>query len=114
MKKVLSLVVLAMIFCGCEGYKRQIAGCHASKFGADWVVAQYDMHGIPFNAWILRDVSVENEAASDGIYWLAPEGHLVHVSGWYNRVQVENGDFTTACSLIGVDVDLVKNGAYAP
>ena len=114
MKKILTFVILTISLCGCEGWKREVSGCFASKFGSDWVVAQYDLHGIPFNAWILRGVSVENEPSSDGIQWLDTDGHLVHISGWYNRVQVENGDFVGACRLIGVDIDLVKNGAYAP
>lgn len=53
------------------------------------------------------------QSSSDGIYWKDTKtGHLVHISGWYNRVQVENGRFEEACELTGVKLEYIKNGRY--
>jgi hypothetical protein len=59
-------------------------------------------------------VSVENEKESDGVYWLARDGHLVHIGGWYNRVQVEGGQWESAAELVGVNLVACLGGAYRP
>jgi hypothetical protein len=84
----------------------------AENFGADWIVVQFDMMGKPFNCWILEGKSVTNEPASDGIYWTDVSGNLVHISGWYNRVQVNNGSWAKAAKSLGVDRNLCKGGKY--
>jgi len=84
----------------------------ASAAGANWIIVQYNMNGQPLAAWKLTDVSVSNEQNSDGIYWKEGSGHLVHISGWYNRVQVAGNDYAGAAKLLGVDVDLIRNGKY--
>lgn len=104
-KRVLPVIFLSL-FIGCTGITR---GC-----SADWIVVQYDMAMTPKACWILRNSSITNESGSDGIYWLDQEsGNLVHISGWYNRVQVTRGRFEKAAQLIGVDLDLIKNGKYS-
>lgn len=97
---------------GCAGYQRSCASGFASTLGADWIVVQYKADGDPINCWRLSGVSISNEEHSDGIYWLEPSGHLVHVSGWYNRVQVSGGNFSAAADLVGVDSSLCKDGKY--
>jgi hypothetical protein len=74
---------------------------------------QYRQDGTAFNCWQLREASLENEPHSDGLYWQDPVGReLVHISGWYNRVQVEGGNFDKAARLIGVDLSKCGSGAY--
>jgi len=107
------VLLLALSFVGgCDGCMRSCAADWAETTGADWLIVQYDMAGEPFGCWIQRDVSVTNEDGSDGIYWKSDTGHLVHVSGWYNRVQVDGGDFAGSAALLGVDPALCINGKY--
>ena len=80
--------------------------------GADWIVVQYDMNCQPKMAWLLRGTGITNEGYSDGIYWYDPAGHLIHISGWYNRIQVKGEQFEAAAKLLGVDVNLIQNGKY--
>lgn len=49
---------------------------------------------------------------TDGIFWQSPDGHLVHISGWYNRVQVQNGDFEGAARQLGIDLASCSEGRY--
>ena len=90
-KTIVSVVMLALVV-GCAGMQRGCSGFSAESFGADWIVVQYDMNMNPKCCWKLTNTSITNEAQSDGIYWLDEgSGHLVHISGWYNRVQVKIG-----------------------
>jgi hypothetical protein len=99
------LALLGLLFGGCAGMQRSCsAGC-ASDWGADWVVAQYDMAGHPYRCWELHGTSIDNEGASDGVYWLSPDGHLVHISGTYNRVQVEGGQWDSAYRELGLTAE---------
>lgn len=112
MKNLLKFVpILFLVACT----SNQQAGCSrsiATEFGADWVIAQYDMNGKPFNCWKLTDVSVNDEAHSDGVWWQSFDGHLVHISGWYNRVQVSNGDYAKAATSVGVNIKYCVGGEY--
>jgi len=93
--------------------ERSCSSSIASEFGSDWIVVQYDMDMQPKNCWKLVNTSITNETSSDGIYWLDNgSGHLVHISGWYNRVQVKNSDFEAAAKLVNVETALIQNGAY--
>lgn len=103
---------LLLLFAGCAGTQRSCASCNAENFGADWVVVQYKYDGAPVNCWKLPQTSIDNEAHSDGIYWLEPSGHLVHISGWYNRVQVSHNDFEGAAKSIGIDLSRCAGGQY--
>ena len=87
---------------GCEGAMRSCSNTNANSFGADWVVVQYNYDGSLLNCWELQDTSIANEESSDGIYWLSSEGHLVHISGFYNRVQVVDGKWVSAMNEIGI------------
>lgn len=83
----------------------------AEEFGADWIIVQFDQTGKPFNCWKLKNTSVTNEHASDGIYW-AEGGNLVHISGWYNRVQVDKDKWGAAAVSLGVNLQACKGGEY--
>lgn len=106
------LAVLALGLIGCVGFEKSCSSCTAQSFGGDWIIAQFDMNGEPFNCWKMSSVSVSNEGQSDGIWWKTPDGHLVHISGWYNRVQVQGGDFSAAAKSLGIDVGKCTNGKY--
>lgn len=86
--------------------------CWAENVGSDWVVVQYGYNGDPINCWRLEGISISNETGSDGIWWREDSGHLVHISGWYNRVQVDGGRFDEAAQLLGVESDRITNGRY--
>lgn len=98
---------------GCAGFDREWKSGCAEHLGSDWIIVQYAVDGHPFAAWKLVKTSVSNEKNSDGIYWADEQtGHLVHISGWYNRVQVQNGRFDEAAKLLGVDLNQIGNGKY--
>jgi hypothetical protein len=110
--KYIALVIFALVV-SCAGIQRGCSVTCAQEFGSDWIVVQYDMNMTPKCAWKLENVSIANEEGSDGIYWLdVSTGHLVHISGWYNRVQVTNNRFDEAAFLVGVDLNKIKNGKY--
>lgn len=113
MKLRRALTILGLILMtGCAGMTRSCSAFWAEEAGADWIVVQYGLDGKPFNCWKLESTSIANESGSDGIYWKEPSGHLVHISGWYNRVQVRGKQFDDAAKLLGVDVDRIQNGKY--
>ncbi len=105
MKKRIGRVVSYLLLAGltaCAGMQRECAGCSAERFGADWIVVQHRADGGLIRCWKLKSTSIDNEEHSDGIWWQSPEGHLVHISGWYNRVQVTGGDWATAARQLGL------------
>ncbi len=104
---------LLITLSGCAGFYRSCAACRAEQFGASFVVVQFDYRGDVFNCWKVY-TGIENEPGSDGIWWQAKDGHLVHVSGWYNRVQVYNDDWRAASGLLGVEIDRCTGGRYTP
>ena len=107
------LIVLICVGPGCAGFQRSWSSGCAENFGSDWVVAQFDMEGRPFNCWKLKETSITNESGSDGIYWKdTKSGHLVHIAGWYNRVQVDSDDYEAAAKLLNVDITKCGNGKY--
>jgi hypothetical protein len=134
--KAIVLIILMLGLTACQGLDRGVSSFTASSFGANWIVVQYRFDGEPMNCWKLTDAAIENEAASDGIYWKDPSsGNLVHISGWYNRVQVTDKivtetrkarglevgptkterhepEFEQAARLVGVDASLCGNGIY--
>lgn len=111
MKKLLA-VVLAIFAVGCAGIQRDCASSMSSNFGANWIIVQFDSTGRPFNCWKLNNVVLTNEASGDGVWWQDSDGHLAHVAGWYNRVQVNGTNFDTAGKLLGVDANRCTNGQY--
>lgn len=107
------IVFVCLIIGGCAGVERGCSSFGAANFGSDWVIVQYGCDGSAINAWKLSNTSVDNEGQSDGIYWLDSQTkHLVHISGWYNRVQVSGGEFEEAARLLGVEYSKIANGAY--
>jgi hypothetical protein len=110
MKNVL-LFGMAMLLAGCAGLSRGCSSVGAEAFGGDWVIVQYSTQGAPIRCWKLANVSITNEPQSDGIYWVGESG-LVHISGWYNRVQVVNGKFGAAAAELGVSLGGCAGGTY--
>jgi hypothetical protein len=96
----------------CAGMERDCSsGCN-SNFGADWVVLQYGYDGTPINCWKLSNIAISNESHTDGIFWQASSGNLVHISGWYNRVQVTGGQWPGAAQQLGIDMAGCTEGKY--
>lgn len=109
LRMVLGLVLLT----GCAGMQRDCKASCNSSLGADWIVVQYDQLGVPFNCWKLTNASLTSEKGSDGVFWQdTSNGHMVHVGGWYNHVQVDHGDFAQAASSIGIDINKCIGGHY--
>jgi hypothetical protein len=103
------IALYALFLVGCAGVSRSCSSCVAEDFGADWIIVQYKMDGSVLRCWKMTNVGVVNEPSSDGIYWKGSSGHLVHISGWYNRVQVRNGDWAGAAKDLGVDLALCSD-----
>lgn len=108
MKMKFKYLLFALALVGCTGMERGCSVLVAENLGADWIILKTDMAGKPFRCWQLEDASVTNESASDGIYWKAPNGHLVHVSGFYDRVQVTGGDWNGAFKELGLTAEQCK------
>jgi hypothetical protein len=112
MKKTLTSALLALLLVGCAGIQRDCSGCMASSLGSSWLIVQYGFNGQPYNCWRLENTAVDNEYNTDGIFWYEKSGHLVHISGWYNRVQVNNSDWKGAADSIGVELNKCQDGRY--
>lgn len=102
----LTFALLLLLLCSCAGIGRRCSSACASGLGADWIIVQLDGFGRPMRCWELHDVSVANEEASDGVYWNSSDGHLVHISGFYNRIQVENKGWDVAYGELGLTKEL--------
>ena len=94
-------IVLILHGVSCAGANRSCASSFAGAAGANWIVVQYDLTGIPIMCWELRSTSIANESQSDGIYWQDAAGNIIHISGLYNRVMVRNDKWDEAYRLIG-------------
>ena len=112
MRSYYTSVLFLIFFTGCAGMQRGCSSACATSLGADWIILQYGANGEPINCWKLHGVSVANEENTDGIHWLENTGHLVHISGWYNRVQVQGGDYEGAAKSIGIDLSKCTSGKY--
>ena len=113
MRRKWLIALLVLFTSGCAGLQRSCASWSAENFASDWIVVQYDQTGRPFNCWKLTNTSITNETNSDGVYWQdRSRGHLVHLAGWYNRVQVSNNDFDGAARLVGVLASQCTDGIY--
>ena len=104
--------LFAIFMIGCAGMQRSCASCNAENYGADWIVVTNGTDGKIINCWKLNNVSIANEEHSDGIYWQTTDHHLVHISGWYNRVQVYGGNFAAAAKTVDVDLARCPGGRY--
>lgn len=113
MKRRIVTFMLLLSLTGCAGMARSCSSEWAENVGADWIVVQLAANGDVINCWKLQNVSITNESQSDGIYWKDnTTSHLVHISGWYNRVQVKSGRYEEAAKLLGVDLAKITNGRY--
>lgn len=106
------MILCALLLTGCAGFQRDCSSSCASNMGGDWIIVQYRFDGSPINCWELRNTAVSNESTTDGVYWQDKGGHLVHISGWYNRVQVQGERWKEAAETLGVNDDVCKNGVY--
>lgn len=111
MKHQIKVALLSIFMTGCAGFQRGCDSNMAESFGADWIIVQFDQTGKPFNCWKLKDTSVTNEPQSDGVYW-TEGGNLVHISGWYNRVQVQGNKWGEAAVSLGVNLKACTGGEY--
>lgn len=109
-KNRMAAVVMAAALVGCAGMSRDCASCGTEMSGANWLVVQLCADGEIRNCWRLYGLAVANEDRSDGIWWVA-DGQQVHISGWYNFVQVTNWD--SAAKQLGVELDRCVGGRYA-
>lgn len=98
----LIVILFGVVLQSCAGWEKGCSSGCASSLGADWIIVQYTMSGEPFRCWALENVSVDNEAQSDGIYWLTPTRNLVHISGTYNRVQVVGNRWDEGYAEVGL------------
>jgi hypothetical protein len=113
MKRQFTIFAILLVLGGCAGIQRSCSSWWAESFASDWIVVQNDYNMIPKRCWRLPSTSITNESNSDGIYWLDPHSsHLVHISGWYNRVQVNNGDWNGAAAALGIDLSRCHDGIY--
>lgn len=113
MRNWLKVAALCLFVVGCSSWNRSCASFGAHTLGADWLVVQFDSTGRPFNCWMIDNATVSNEEAGDGIWWLDQQsGHIIHIAGWYNRVQVTGNDYGEAAQLLGVDVGKCTQGRY--
>jgi hypothetical protein len=106
------IMITAMLLFSCVGIEKSCSSGCASSFGGDWIVVQFNTAGEPFNCWKMNGVSITNEEGSDGIWWKNSSSHLVHISGWYNRVQVKGGDWEAAAKAVGVELGKCGEGVY--
>lgn len=106
------VVLLALSLSACASLQKGCSQATANTFGSDWIVVQFDQSGKPFNCWKLRGAVVESGTGGNVDWKDTNTGHLVHITGWENRVQVSNGDFASAAKLLGVDEAKCGDGVY--
>lgn len=112
MKRVLWIVVACVLTAGCAGMQKSCAQFSNSTSGSDWIVVQYAGDGRAFHCWKLRWAVVESTQGGNVDWQDRQSGHLVHLTGWENRVQVGGGDFAGAAKLLGVDAGQCDSGTY--
>jgi hypothetical protein len=84
-----SLIIIALLFAikGPAGTTNMFRSWFASSYGSDWYVVQYAQSGCILADWNLRDRAIDNEANSDGIYFISRGESVVHLSGHYDYIQ---------------------------
>lgn len=113
-KRNISMVATLVLLAGCASMNRSCSSSITQTFGGDWMITQVAMDGTPFNCWKLENISLTTDENGGGeIQWLDTEtGHLMHVNGWHNQVQVANRDWAGAARELGVDADQCLHGRY--
>lgn len=106
------VLVAVLALSGCASMNKGCSQFNAENFGSDWIVVQFDLTGRPFNCWKLRGASVSSGEGGNVDWKDTNTAHLVHITGWENRVQVANGDFASAAKLLGVDDAQCGDGVY--
>lgn len=119
MKKVFTLILAltALFLVACEKSCQQCNRTTTSWKGADFMVVQFDQDGKPFNCWKLQDVAIVDDDHSGGIWWTDDRsGDLVHISGWYNYIQIGGGmtgeTSVDAAKALGIDLFRCGHGRY--
>lgn len=111
MKRALLIIGLAFTT-ACAGNAKACSQFSAQSFGSDWIVVQFAQDGHAFNCWKLHGAAVGSSEGGNVDWQDRVNGHLVHITGWENRVQVVRGDFEGAAALVGVDATRCNNGVY--
>jgi hypothetical protein len=88
------MAVVIFIIVGPAGISRRVDSWLGDAYGSDWLVVQYSMSGDVINYWELKDKSIGSEEGSDGIYFTDNDENVVHLSGHYVYIQVN--DFNSA------------------
>lgn len=112
LRKRALFILLALVMTGCAGFNKGCSKWAANEFGSDWIVVQYTMDGKPFHCWKLQGASVTGTEGGSVDWQDRRNSHLVHITGWENRVQVVGGDFESAGNLVGIDSAKCNNGVY--
>jgi hypothetical protein len=111
--RIFRVIVICVALGGCAGVQRSCTSWTARNIGSDWVVVQYDYNMNPKMCWKLSNVSVANEADSDGIHWYdSNTSAMRHIGGWYNYAQVHSMNFADAARRLGVDSAKCEDGVY--
>lgn len=114
MKLNIRFAFAAVLLLGCASTDRTCAQCSTEIHGADWLVVQLKADGEIRNCWQLHDLSLANEPHSDGVWWVS-SGEQVHISGWYNYVQVGSmapANWNSAAATLGVNLSQCTGGRY--
>lgn len=107
--KARSFAFWSIFLLGCAGMDRECSQCGTEVHGANWLVVQLKTDGEISRCWRLSNLAVANEPHSDGIWWV-DSGEQVHISGWYNYVQVS--DWGIAARTLGVELNRCHGGKY--
>lgn len=111
--QIFIIFIICLTIIGCAGIDKSLTSCCATNIGADWVIVQLDMNGNPIMCWKVYSVSLTSENTLDGIYWKDTKtGNLIHLSGWYNFVQVSGNNYEQACKTLNIVCDKCIGGKY--
>lgn len=112
--KRISMAATLLLITGCASFNRSCSSSVTQTFGGDWMITQVGMDGTPFNCWKLNNISLTTDDNGGGeIQWLDQEtGHLIHINGWHNQVQVAHGDWAGAARELGVNEAQCRHGRY--
>ena len=107
---IVSLLVIGIAFAimGPAACTRKVQAWKTGACGADWLVVQYSQDGGIIATWELDDKSIGNEENSDGIYFTDGHGNVVHLSGHYIYVELEDKKDEVRELLLGKEPETVS------
>ena len=92
----LGILFLLFLIIGPNKINRFWQNYKADAYGSDWLVVQYDMTGSPIQYWELKDKSIGSEFNSDGIFFTDNDNLVIHLSGFYNYIEIKDNNFEKA------------------